>query len=206
VIRLQNIGDGVFVDAYAHISERHFFELSKHAVEEGDVVVAMLGEILPRACCIPSDVAPAIVKADCARVRITAKLVQPALVVAQLSSKPIRDTVMKFVKGIGRPRINLGHVRSIPIAIAPADEQVAIGAALQRALLAIDEQLNAIDLSFRQSIAQRQGILRAAFRGQLVPQDPNDESAEALLARVRSERSVRGMASRYSRRKSVASK
>ena len=206
VIRLQNIGDGVFVDAYAHISERHFFELSKHAVEEGDVVVAMLGEILPRACCIPSGVAPAIVKADCARVRIAAELVQPELVVAQLSSKPIRDTAMKFVKGIGRPRINLGHVRSIPIALAPADEQVAIGTELQRAHLAIDEQLNAIDLSFRQSIAQRQNILRAAFRGHLVPQDPNDEPAESLLARVRSERLAQGMSTRNSRRKSGAGK
>lgn len=190
VIRLQNIGDGVFVDAYAHISEEHFSELSKHAVEEGDVVVAMLGELLPRACCVPSGVSPAIVKADCARIRITAKLVQPELVVAQLSSKPIRDVVMKFVKGIGRPRINLGHVRAIPIALAPANEQVAIGTELRRAQLSIDEQLHAIDLSFRQSMAQRQNILRAAFAGELVPQDPHDEPASVLLERIRAERAV----------------
>lgn len=70
VIRLQNIGDGRFLDARAHISEERYEHLGKHAVIEGDVVVAMLGEVLPRSCVIPAGVAPAIVKADCARVRL----------------------------------------------------------------------------------------------------------------------------------------
>ncbi|MFM0205066.1 hypothetical protein PQR53_35190 [Paraburkholderia fungorum] len=191
VIRLQNIGDGIFVDAYAHISEAHFANLSKHAVETGDVVVAMLGEVLPRACGIPDGVAPAIVKADCARVRLNPQLIRPAIVVAQLNSKPVRDAVMKFVKGIGRPRINLGHVRAVPIALAPSDEQVAIETTLQKAQLSIEEQLSAIDLSLRQSVAQRQNILRAAFSGQLVPQDPNDEPASVLLERIRADRAER---------------
>ena len=40
----------------------------------------------------------------------------------------------------------------------------------------------------RQAAAQRQNVLRAAFTGQLVPQDPADEPASALLARIRTER------------------
>ena len=36
--------------------------------------------------------------------------------------------------------------------------------------------------------ALRQSILKKAFAGQLVPQDPNDEPAAALLARLRAER------------------
>src|SRR5579872_6070240 len=60
VIRLQNIGDGVFRDEYAHISREHFERLKAHEVEAGDVVVALLGDELPRACSIPAGVAPAI--------------------------------------------------------------------------------------------------------------------------------------------------
>lgn len=191
VIRLQNIGDGVFVDSYAHISEAHFAELSKHAVETNDVVVAMLGEVLPRACTIPNGVEPALVKADCARIRLNAELACSAIVVAQLNSKPVRDAVEKFVKGIGRPRINLGHVRAIPIALAPRDEQVAVEAALRDAQLSIEEQLSVINLSLKQSTAQRQNILRAAFAGQLVPQDSNDEPASVLLKRIRAEQTER---------------
>ena len=49
-------------------------------------------------------------------------------------------------------------------------------------------QERAIEMRLKQSTAQRQNILRAAFSGQLVPQDPNDEPASVLLERIRTER------------------
>jgi type I restriction enzyme S subunit len=45
-----------------------------------------------------------------------------------------------------------------------------------------------LDHRISQSTAQRKNILKAAFSGQLVPQDPNDEPASALLARIRAQR------------------
>jgi type I restriction enzyme S subunit len=51
--------------------------------------------------------------------------------------------------------------------------------------------LNSHEISLKQSTAQRQNILRAAFAGQLVPQDPNDEPASVLLVRIRAERAAR---------------
>lgn len=188
VLRLQNIGDGHFVDARAHISESHFAELLKHSVAEGDLVIAMLGEVLPRACIIPSGVAPAIVKADCARVRVNPELLLPALLNAALNSEPTRKRVVRLVKGIGRPRVNLGNLRSIAIPLPPATEQRAICDALAVALDASEIQNEALQHVLRQSVAQRKNILKAAFAGQLVPQDPNDEPASVLLERIRAER------------------
>lgn len=62
---------------------------------------------------------------------------------------------------------------------------------LQMPLDAVGAQEAAIDLSLKQSTAQRQNILRAAFAGQLVPQDLNDEPASALLERISKERAER---------------
>lgn len=191
VIRLQNIGDGEFIDAKAHILQEHFEGLKKHAVESGDLVIAMLGEVLPRACIVPPGVSPAIVKADCAKVRLNLALAVPHVVMSQLNSKPVRDAVLKFVKGIGRPRVNLGHIRAIPLAICPMEEQLEIERVLVDAETSIAGQLDAIELSLKQSTAQRQNILRAAFSGQLVQQDPNDEPASVLLERIRTERAQR---------------
>ena len=191
VIRLQNIGDGVFVDAQAHISAEHYEALKKHAVEEGDVVVAMLGETLPRACLIPHGVAPAIVKADCARIKVNKNLLVPELFSAFLNSLPIKKLVGRLVKGIGRPRINLSNLRAISVPIPPAQEQQEIINAITIGLLSIAEQEAAIILALRQSEAQRKNILKAAFSGQLIAQDPNDEPARVLLERIRAKREER---------------
>lgn len=191
VIRLQNIGDGVFMDSRAHISSSHFASLQKHAVCAGDLVIAMLGEVLPRACVVPIGVAPAIVKADCARVRANGDLISPTLLCHFLCSEPTRTRVTGLVKGIGRPRVNLGSLRSIPIPIPPLGEQERIKAILEDGAASIADQFNAIELSLKQAAAQRKNILKAAFAGQLVPQDANDEPASLLLERIRAERAAR---------------
>jgi type I restriction enzyme S subunit len=194
VIRLHNIGDGEFLDARAHISEAHYEQLQKHAVREGDLVVAMLGETLPRACIVPFGIAPAIVKADCARIRPNTEFVPPEFLVAVLNAEPTRKRVISLVKGIGRPRVNLANIRAITIPIPPLPEQHQILTQLDTALSACEAQETAIAHALKQAAAQRRNLLRAAFIGQLVPQDPADEPASALLARIRAERAAQGTA------------
>ena len=50
---------------------------------------------------------------------------------------------------------------------------------------------SSIEQAHRRSAALRAAILERAFRGELVPQDPADEPAEALLARMRATREPR---------------
>ncbi|EMZ1487823.1 restriction endonuclease subunit S [Vibrio cholerae] len=188
VIRLQNIGDGVFLDDKAHISKEHYATLSKHAIECDDVLVAMMGESLPRACIVPSGVAPAIVKADCARIRVNSEVLSPKLLTYYLNSNPVRNRTKSAVKGVGRPRINLGYIRSIVVPLPSEIEQKAIADKLAAEFDSIDRQIKATDLGLKQSEAQRKNILKSAFSGQLVPQDPNDEPASVLLEKIKRER------------------
>jgi type I restriction enzyme, S subunit len=53
---------------------------------------------------------------------------------------------------------------------------------------AIDALRAAIERAQRRSATLRRAVLDRAFRGELVPQDPTDEPAEALLARIRAAR------------------
>ena len=92
---------------------------------------------------------------------------------------------------VNQASINQQDVRRTPVPIPPASEQGAIAITLADQLSATADQSAAIERSLKQSTAQRQNILRAAFAGQLVPQNPNDEPADALLARIRAERAVR---------------
>lgn len=87
--------------------------------------------------------------------------------------------------------INMTMLRSFPVPVAPAKEQVEILEQIRAQLDSLDRQEAATHLAMNQSVAQRQNILRAAFAGQLVPQDPNDEPASVLLERIRAERAQR---------------
>ncbi|KJS69474.1 MAG: hypothetical protein JM57_09805 [Comamonadaceae bacterium BICA1-1] len=78
----------------------------------------------------------------------------------------------------------------LALAVPPLDEQAEILRVLSSGMAGIETQELAITHSLKQSAAQRQNILRAAFAGQLVPQDPNDEPASALLERIRTERTA----------------
>jgi type I restriction enzyme, S subunit len=87
--------------------------------------------------------------------------------------------------------INISILRVFPVPLAPANEQRELLNQLDLLIEQINRQEQAVELGLKQSAAQRQSILRAAFAGQLVPQDPNDEPASVLLERIRAERAER---------------
>lgn len=84
--------------------------------------------------------------------------------------------------------INMTMLRAFPVPLPPLAEQHAILAHLDTALASCKQQEQAIAHGLKLSAAQRRNLLRAAFAGQLVPQDPNDEPASALLERIRAEK------------------
>lgn len=92
---------------------------------------------------------------------------------------------------VNQASINQQDVKKTQIPICSFSEQQEVAEVVIKLLAAADAQAKAIEHSLRQSAAQRKNILQAAFCGQLVPQDPTDEPASALLARIRTERAAR---------------
>lgn len=96
--------------------------------------------------------------------------------------------------------INMTMLRTFPLPLAPESESAAILKMLNPMLDAIAEQTRSFELGLKQAAAQRKNILKAAFAGQLVPQDPNDEPASVLLERIRAERDAKAGGSNASKR------
>lgn len=144
VVRLQNIGDGQYIDNPAHISEGHFERLRAHEVLPGDLLLASLGEVLPRACLAPRHLGPAIVKADCIRVRLAAS-VDAKWVLYSLQRPAVRRWADEQRHGVGRPRLGLGVIRRIPVPLPGIEEQRRIVAILEEHLAQLDDGLASLE-------------------------------------------------------------
>lgn len=107
----------------------------------------------------------------------------------------------KLSGGVGINHLSAGKFSKLPVPLPPLAEQMALVELVEQGFAAVANQESVIVVSLKQSTAQRQNILRAAFAGQLVPQDPNDEPASALLARIRAERAAREAVSKPRGRK-----
>jgi type I restriction enzyme S subunit len=101
----------------------------------------------------------------------------------------------------GQHNISLSTLLTMTIPVPSMEEQSLSLQLLGDAQQVIDDQEIALDISLKQSAAQRKNILKAAFSGQLVPQDPSDEPASVLLARIRAERAQRDAVKRPRGRK-----
>ena len=88
--------------------------------------------------------------------------------------------------------LGAGRFAELEFPLPPRAEQMEIARLMSEQFALIAEQELAISHGLKQSAAQRQNILRAAFAGQLVPQDPADEPASVLLERIRAGRAAGG--------------
>jgi type I restriction enzyme S subunit len=91
-------------------------------------------------------------------------------------------------QGAAQPNLNTDIVRNITVPLTSMSEIEEINRRLDSFISSISFQEHSLDHALTQAAAQRKNILKAAFSGQLVPQDPNDEPASALLARIRAQR------------------
>ena len=105
-----------------------------------------------------------------------------------LNSYPTQKRTEDIIHGVGRPRLNLKQIRSITLPLPSFEEQKIIVSEIERRLSVADKTESALGANLRRAARLRQSILKKAFRGELVPQDPSDEPASALLERIRAER------------------
>ena len=94
----------------------------------------------------------------------------------------------RAARGVGIHHLGAERASSWAVALPPLAEQRRIVAEVERRLPVAQQAEAAVEASLARAERLRQSILKQAFSGRLVPQDPNDEPASALLERIRAER------------------
>ncbi|WP_437724050.1 restriction endonuclease subunit S [Sorangium sp. So ce861] len=103
-----------------------------------------------------------------------------------LNSPVGRRQSKRAATGSAHPHVNLGDIRNFVIDVPPIAEQQRILEEVDRRLSVADETEQAVRVLLARGRRLRQAVLKRAFEGKLVPQDPNDEPASVLLERIRS--------------------
>lgn len=98
-----------------------------------------------------------------------------------------------FVLGVasstsGLYTLNVNKVGALPVPLPPQAEQQRIFAELERQLSVVKRAEESVEVGLQRAERLRRSMLKRAFAGQLVPQDPSDEPASELLERIRAER------------------
>ncbi|MFW3172573.1 hypothetical protein [Geodermatophilus sp. CPCC 206100] len=171
VVRLGNLGPARFrPDNDARISLEYFAELRDHAVLPGDLLVAGLGDEkqpLGRACVAPDDLGPAIVKADCFRVRLDTDVVSHAYAAWAMSSPPVAAETLVISRGATRARINTAIARDVRIPVPARPDQGAFVAEMERQRAASDGATQALTHGLVLLQERQQSVITAALTGQL---------------------------------------
>ncbi len=189
VVRLENIGNLRFIrEKETYISDNKFEGLKRHEIFPNDVLFSSFVAEEVRVCLFPSDLPKAINKADCFCIRVNPAVCIPEFLAFRLASPSTYEVLKEEVHGATRPRISLGHLRALKFDLPSLQEQAEIVQRIKTAFAWLEristDHAGASKLLPKLDAA----VLDKAFRGELVPQDPDDESARELLERIKTEK------------------
>jgi type I restriction enzyme S subunit len=193
VVRLENIGYGQFITGkQTFVSQAKYETIAGHTIYPGTIVVSSFVTDAVRSCVVPASVPIAVNKADCFAVVLEGERTSREFLAYYLQCGQVFKQLESLIHGVGRPRINTTQLKELHFPVCSPAEQAEITRILDTRLTAADRMEADIDAALSRADALRQSILKRAFSGNLVPQDPTDEPALTLLARIKAERAKAG--------------
>ena len=160
----------------------------KSILKKGDVLLNLVGASIGRAAIASDELEGANMNQAVALIRMVKNGLNNKLLMHYLLSPETQSFIHGKKVDVARANLSLTDVSLLAVILPPLPEQHRIVSEVERRLSVADAVEETLDAELKRSNALRQSILKQAFSGKLVPQDPNDEPAEKLLERIKREK------------------
>ena len=183
-------------------------EIEKYKVRNSDLIINRVNSIeyLGKCAFVESLTENTVFESNIMRCCVIEDVVSKAYVAAYLASREGRNRLCENAKhAVNQASINQTDVGNTLVPITFMEEQILIVQEIEQKLSQTDVLISQIEDHLKKADALRQSILKKAFSGQLVPQDPDDEPASSLLERIKAEKAARSQNNtRAKRRRTTA--
>lgn len=183
VISISNIEEG-YNKKVRYITKDKFETIKRSAVYPGDIIVAKIGSTYGKTGIYPESMPVGVIPANLLRIR-PSKHYNKKLLVCYLQSGLFKKKLDKIMKSTAQPAFNVSMFKDLPIPFMSIKEQDFLISEIESRLSVCDKIEDSIITALDQAEALRQSILKKAFEGKLVLQDPNDEPSTVLIEMIR---------------------
>jgi type I restriction enzyme S subunit len=187
LIQLADVGDGRFTNRSSRFLTQEAAErLQCTFLRPGDVLIARMPDPLGRACIFPGVEQNAVTAVDVCIWRPGRDAAAPKWLMHVINSPPVRSELELLASGTTRQRVSGGNLKRFELPVPPVAEQTEIIRRLDKLFDACGQPPQDAKRALALLDRLEQSILTRAFRGELVPQDPNDKPASILLEQIKS--------------------
>lgn len=192
-LRVANVGRGSLDLTEVHDIEVFDGELDRYGLQVGDLLVVEGNgspDQIGRAAVWDGQIAPCVHQNHLIRVRPGPAVDAGYLGVYWNSPEAAARVQAVASSTSGLHTLSTGKLKGLPVALPPLEEQSRIVAEVERQFSFIEAAERAVDAALARSAGLRRSVLKAAFEGRLVEQDPSDEPASVLLERIAAARAA----------------
>jgi type I restriction enzyme S subunit len=165
-------------------------ELEKWGLLDGDLLVTRTGSTIGKCAVYHKSLGIAIPSAYLIRFRLNQHDIIPKFVLLFLLSPKGQSLLISSSNAVAQPNVNAKTISQFLVPIPPLSEQREIVRRVEKLFTYVERLEARYQKALRRVEQLTSSLLSTAFRGELVPQDPNDEPASVLLDRIRAEQAA----------------